>query len=103
MKRSLAIAQALAIAFAFGGSAVYAQTSTSGMTKDQKMQRRADFEKKFKAADKDGNGLTKDEIKKGFPHLNTNFDAIDANKNGKVTWDEYTAWEKAQSKAKNKK
>lgn len=48
------------------------------------------FEAKFKAADKDGDGaLSKEEAEAAkMPHIAKNFDAIDANKDGKVTPEE---------------
>ena len=47
------------------------------------------FEERFKKADTDGDGaLSKAEAEKGMPRLAREFDAIDANKDGKVTQDE---------------
>jgi Ca2+-binding EF-hand superfamily protein len=55
---------------------------------------RDEFQAKFKAADKDGDGaLTKAEAESGnMPQIAKNFDAIDANKDGKVTQDELRAF-----------
>jgi Ca2+-binding EF-hand superfamily protein len=59
------------------------------------------FEAKFKAADKDGDGaLSKEEAQAAkMPHIVKNFDAIDANKDGKVTPDELHAFMASQHKA----
>jgi Ca2+-binding EF-hand superfamily protein len=59
------------------------------------------FEAKFKAADKDGDGaLSKEEAQAAkMPHLVKNFDAIDANKDGKITPDELRAFMMSQHKA----
>jgi hypothetical protein len=39
---------------------------------------------------------------KGFPHIRKNFDAMDANKDGRVTIEEHHAWEKANRAAQKK-
>jgi Ca2+-binding EF-hand superfamily protein len=59
------------------------------------------FEAKFKAADKDGDGtLSKEEAQAAkMPHIVKNFDAIDANKDGKVTPEELRAFMASQHKA----
>lgn len=59
------------------------------------------FEAKFKAADKDGDGaLSKDEAQAAkMPHIVKDFDAIDANKDGKVTPDELRAFMASHHKA----
>ena len=47
------------------------------------------FDERFKKADTDGDGaLSKAEAEKSMPRLARDFDAIDANKDGKVTQDE---------------
>jgi Ca2+-binding EF-hand superfamily protein len=53
----------------------------------------AQFEERFKAADKDGDGaLTKTEAEAGkLQHIAQHFDKIDANKDGKVTREELRA------------
>lgn len=51
--------------------------------------RGSQVEKKFKAADKDGNGqLTRVEAEAGMPVIAKNFDRIDVSKKGYLTLDE---------------
>ena len=61
---------------------------------------RQEFEAKFKAADKDGDGaLSKQEAETGkLERIVKHFDAIDANKDAKVTMDELHAARKAMHK-----
>ena len=54
---------------------------------------------RFKAADKDGNGLlSKDEVAAGMPRLSNRFDALDTNKDGQISRDELSA---ARAKRRN--
>ena len=60
-------------------------------------QMRAPFhqhmEERFRQADKDGDGtLSKAEAEAGMPRLTKDFDAIDANKDGKLTQEELRAY-----------
>ena len=89
------------IALGFAGSAL-AQTSSTPAP-DKKKVDRAKWEKNFKDADKNGDGaLSKDELNaaKGFPGVKKNFDAIDANKDGKVTIAEHQAWQSQRAAQK---
>jgi Ca2+-binding EF-hand superfamily protein len=56
---------------------------------DRREQGKKRFEEQFKKADTDGDGaLSKAEVEKSMPRMARDFDAIDANKDGKVTPDE---------------
>jgi Ca2+-binding EF-hand superfamily protein len=56
-----------------------------------KMQQR--MQENFKKADKDGDGaLSRAEVDAGMPRMAKDFDAIDANKDGKITQDEMRAF-----------
>ncbi len=53
---------------------------------EHRAKMKAEFEAKFKAADKNNDGaLTRDEFKAAFPRMADRFDTIDANRDGKVT------------------
>jgi Ca2+-binding EF-hand superfamily protein len=53
------------------------------------------FKEQFKKADTDGNGtLSKAEAEQGMPMLARNFDEIDTNKDGQITFEEFTAYGK---------
>ena len=72
------------------------QERRGGASPEQREQKREQmkqrFEAEFKKADTDGDGtLSKTEAEKGMPRLARDFDAIDANKDGKVTQDEVRA------------
>ncbi|WP_137928147.1 EF-hand domain-containing protein [Cupriavidus sp. 2SB] len=56
------------------------------MFEQHRAERKAAFEAKFKAADKNNDGvLTRDEFKTAFPRMANRFDKLDANRDGKVT------------------
>ncbi|MGH8640628.1 MAG: hypothetical protein ACRET6_02890 [Burkholderiales bacterium] len=98
-KRNLALASIVALTLA-GTLPALAQTAPA---KKSKEETRAAFEARFKAADKNSDGgLTKAELGDGkqFPAILKNFDAMDANKDGKVTAEEHHAWGKANRAAK---
>ncbi len=68
-----------------------------------KVEQKAMHEKgsaKFQAADKDGDGSLDKEEAKAMPRVAENFDAIDADKDGKVTVQELHAFMKAQKAQK---
>ena len=102
-KKSLALASIVALTLVAAFPAL-AQTPPPAQKKS-KEDRQAAFEARFKAADKNGDGgLTKAELGDGkqFPAILKNFDAMDTNKDGKVTIAERDAWGKAQAAAKKK-
>jgi Ca2+-binding EF-hand superfamily protein len=80
-----------------------AHFAASHEKRHEKMQeKREKFEAKFNAADKDGDGaLSKDEAQTAkMTQIVRNFDAIDANKDGKVTPDELHAFMKSHHKTR---
>lgn len=51
------------------------------------------FDQRFKAADKNGDGmLSREEAAAGMPRIAEHFDEIDTNKDGKLTVAEIQAW-----------
>jgi Ca2+-binding EF-hand superfamily protein len=74
----------VAVAGSFNGAAFAQQGDADA--------RMAQIEKRFKEADKDGDGkLTLDEAQAGMPRVAKNFDRIDKDKKGYVTLDEIKA------------
>ena len=66
-------------------------------------ERQARFSERFKRADTDGDGaLSRAEAEKGMPRLGRHFDAIDADKDGRVTHDEIEAARKARAAKRQK-
>ena len=61
----------------------------------QDMQHKA--AERFKDADKNGDGKLSREEAKAMPHVEQNFDAIDADKDGQITRDELRAYGKAKA------
>lgn len=60
------------------------------------------FAGRFKAADTNADGglsMTELERSKAFPAMHRNFDAIDVNRDGKVTIEEYRAWRRTNAPA----
>ena len=57
---------------------------------------RGAFMERLKAADTDGNGMLSKQEAATLPHIAQNFDAIDANHDGQVTFDELHAFMKAR-------
>jgi len=113
---NLALASIVAFTLSWVGLPAYAQTTPApaaktektaqpAKTKEERQEARAKFEAQFKAADKnvDG-GLSKDELaptqKGDFSAIKKNFDAMDTNKDGKVTIAERDAWGKARAAEK---
>ena len=106
-KRSVVLGSMVALALAGSGLAAYAQTTPAPAkkTKEERQDARAKFEAQFKAADTNGDGgLSKDELaqaqKSDFRAIVKNFDAMDSNKDGKVTIAERDAWGKARAAEK---
>ncbi|OGA74533.1 MAG: hypothetical protein A3G81_25455 [Betaproteobacteria bacterium RIFCSPLOWO2_12_FULL_65_14] len=64
----------------------------------------AKFQEYFKRADADGDGaLSRAEAGQGMPRIARKFDAIDANRDGKVTQDEMRAWFQARRAARERR
>ncbi len=57
---------------------------------------RARMMERLKAADTDGNGMISKQEARALPHIDRNFDAIDANHDGQVTMEELHAFHKSQ-------
>jgi len=55
-------------------------------------ERKAEMERRFAAADKDGNGrISREEAKASMPRVAERFDALDTDKDGQLTRDELAA------------
>jgi Ca2+-binding EF-hand superfamily protein len=96
MNKFLATAAAV---FSLTASAWAQQPAESGRKPDPQRseQMRAKIEarmqERFRLADKDGDGaLSKAEAEAGMPRMAKHFDAIDVNKDGKITQDELRAY-----------
>jgi hypothetical protein len=119
--RTLATASFLAVALSTGALLALAQTTkppepgtTSGkqdrrdankdgvISNQEKGAARDQAEKRFKDADKNNDGgLSREEAKAGkFTGIENNFDAMDTNKDGKVTPAERRAWAKVRADSK---
>ena len=100
--RNLAWASIAGVALAVAGLPVLAQTTTTqppAKTKAEKQASREAWEVKFRKADTNYDGaLSRDEITKAnqpeFTVILQNFDAMDSNKDGKVSLDERRNWGK---------
>jgi hypothetical protein len=105
-KGDLVLAGIVALVLAGAGLSALAQTSAPPKkTKEERQAAMAKWEASFKAADKNGDGgLSKAELDqvKGFPNIRKNFDAMDANKDGKITIEEHHAWDRARRAAQRK-
>jgi Ca2+-binding EF-hand superfamily protein len=103
-RRNAVLAGMIALTLAGGSLSAFAQAPAPAQkTPEQKREARAEWEARFKAADKNGDGgLSKAELEASmdFRSISRNFDAMDTNKDGKVTRDEYRAWGKARREAR---
>jgi Ca2+-binding EF-hand superfamily protein len=69
---------------------------------DRVKQMAAEMQKRFAAADKNGDGrLTKDEAQAGMPYVYKHFDEIDKTKQGSISLAEIAAYARAQRAARN--
>jgi len=108
IKRNQVLAALTGLGMLAAAGLALAQTPAKPAASEKKSAGYVDhkeFEAAFKKADTNGDGaLSKDEVAKakGLPAVKKNFDAMDTNKDGKVTVAERYAWEEAR-KAKPKK
>jgi Ca2+-binding EF-hand superfamily protein len=103
--RNLALTGVVALALAATGLPTLAQTSAPKKTKEERQAAKDKYEAQFKAADTNGDGgLSKEELSKSKDHgvIMKNFDAMDTDKDGKVTMAEHRAWLKAKAADRKK-
>jgi hypothetical protein len=83
---SLPYRTTLVAALALSVTAVFAQTAAPGADADRAQRMHAGLQKRFAAADANGDGsLTKDEAKAGMPMVYEHFDEIDSAHTGRIT------------------
>jgi Ca2+-binding EF-hand superfamily protein len=69
---------------------------------DRARQVAAEMQKRFAAADKNGDGrLTKDEAQAGMPYVHKHFDQIDKAKQGSITLADIASFAREQRAARN--
>lgn len=105
--RNLALSGIVALALAGAGLPTLAQTTSDApkKTKEERQAAKAKADASFKAADTNGDGgLSREELAKSKEHgvITKNFDAMDTNKDGKVTLAERDAWVKARAAERKK-
>lgn len=90
----------LAIIGSLLGSVAIAQQSKSVIPDRGEVSRKGDMarleeqkkKERFKAADEDGNGvLSREEVAKHFPYIEKIFDKLDTDKDGVLSWEEFSA------------
>jgi len=75
--------------------------SSAAQDVDRAKERAAEMQKRFAAADKNGDGrLTKDEARAGMPYVYQHFDEIDKAKQGSITLAEIAAYAREQRAAR---
>jgi len=75
--------------------------SAAAQDSDRIKQMAAEMQKRFAAADKNGDGrLTKDEAQAGMPYVYKHFDEIDKNRQGTISLAEIAAYAREQRAAR---
>ena len=75
--------------------------SAAAQDTDRVKQRAAEMQKRFAAADKNGDGrLTKDEAQAGMPYVYQHFDEIDKTRQGSISLAEIAAFAREQRAAR---
>jgi hypothetical protein len=75
--------------------------SAAAQDNDRARQVAAEMQKRFAAADKNGDGLlTKEEAQAGMPYVHKHFDEIDKAKQGSITLADIAAFARAQRAAR---
>jgi Ca2+-binding EF-hand superfamily protein len=88
----------VAVTLAAGAAGTMAQAA------DGERGRGMELQKRFAAADVNGEGkLTRDEAKKGMPFVYKHFDEIDTAKKGTITMPDIAAFARAQREARKSK
>lgn len=84
----------------FTGPLAYAQATKSVIPDLNEVSRKGDMarleelkkKERFKAADEDANGvLSRKELAKHFPYIEKHFEKYDTNKDGVLSWEEFSA------------
>jgi Ca2+-binding EF-hand superfamily protein len=97
MTTSLALAGRVGFALVLASIA----TSTAAQDADRTRQMAAEMQKRFAAADKNGDGrLTKEEARAGMPYVYRHFDAIDKTRQGTISLAEIAAYAREQRAAR---
>jgi Ca2+-binding EF-hand superfamily protein len=97
MTTSLALAGRVGFALVLASIA----TNTAAQDADRTRQMAAEMQKRFAAADKNGDGrLTKEEARAGMPYVYQHFDAIDKTRQGTISLAEIAAYAREQRAAR---
>jgi Ca2+-binding EF-hand superfamily protein len=93
--------QALAGRVGFAMVLALIAANASAQDADHVKQRAAEMQKRFAAADKNGDGrLTKEEAEAGMPYVYKHFDEIDKTKQGSISLAEIAAYAREQRAAR---
>lgn len=85
------------------GSFVHAQEARSSIPDPSEASRKGDMfrlelqkkKERYTSADEDANGvLSREEVAKNFPYIEKNFDRYDLNKDGVLSWIEFSGQNK---------
>jgi Ca2+-binding EF-hand superfamily protein len=93
--------QAIAGRVGFALVCVLIAAAAQAQDADRAKQMAAEMQKRFAAADKNGDGrLTREEAQGGMPYVYKHFDAIDKNKQGSISLAEIAAFAREQRAAR---